>query len=108
VVDRAISADTATTDREEIAMATLFVRHQVADYAAWREVYDANAAIRDAGGVLAAEVFQGSDDPNDVTVTHDFASREAAEAFIGNPNLRKAMAEAGVVGEPTVWSADRR
>jgi hypothetical protein len=83
-------------------MTTLFVRHKVADYESWRKGYDAFDA-RDAMGVTGHGVYCHLDDPNDVTVYHHFASPEAAKAFIGNPELQKAMQESGVVGEPQIW-----
>ena len=88
-------------------MATLFVRHQVADYAAWRQVYDALGPTQKALGVTASAVYQAADAANDVTVTHEFATLEAAQAFVASAELRTAMHEAGVVGAPTIWFADR-
>lgn len=88
-------------------MATLFVRHRVADYSAWRQVYDRFAPRQKALGVIADSVYRAADDPNDITVTHDFASLEAAQAFAGHPELRAAMHDAGVVGAPTVWFTSR-
>jgi len=88
-------------------MATMFVRHQVADYAAWRRVYDGLGPTQKALGVTAEAVYQAVDDPNDVTVTHEFATLEAAQAFAGSAELRTAMHESGVVGAPTSWFANR-
>jgi hypothetical protein len=84
-------------------MATLFVRHSVKDFAAWRVAYDGFAPHQKAGGVLAEAVYQNAEDPNDVTVTHEFASVEAARAFLANPDLKSAMSRGGVSGAPTVW-----
>lgn len=84
-------------------MVSLFVRHSVADYKTWRKGYDAFKPGQKAAGVLAEAVYQNTDDPNDVTVTHDFASLDAARAFLASPALRDAMANAGVVGAPTIW-----
>ena len=83
-------------------MVRLLVRHQVKDYAAWRKVYDDFDATRKAMGVTAAVVYR-SIDPNDVTVTHDFATAEAAKAFADSADLRSAMQNAGVAGPPTIW-----
>lgn len=88
-------------------MATLFVRHQVADYAAWRRVYDALGPTQKALGVTAEAVYRAADDANDLTVTHEFATLEAAQAFVDSAELRAAMHESGVVGAPTIWFADR-
>lgn len=84
-------------------MTTLFVRHTVSDYKAWRKVYDGFGPVQKASGVKAASVYQAAHNPNDVTVTHDFASVAEAQAFIKNPELKKAMGSAGVIGAPTMW-----
>ena len=54
-------------------------------------------------GVTGHAVYQAVDDPNDVTVWHDFATREEAEAFASSERLRDAMHRAGVLGRSTVW-----
>ena len=84
-------------------MVRMLVRHQVEDYAAWRQAYDDFDATRTSMGATGAAVYQALDDPNDVTVWHDFATAEAAQAFAGSAELRDTMANAGVVGEPTIW-----
>ena len=88
-------------------MATMFIRHNVADYKAWRKIYDSAAPMQKAGGVTAKAVYQSADNPNDITVTHEFATVAAAQAFLHNPELGAAMKDAGVVGAPTVWFANR-
>jgi hypothetical protein len=88
-------------------MTTLFVRHTVADYAAWRKFYGAFAPVQKTKGVTAQAVYQSVDNPNDVTITHDFATTEAAHAFVKSEDLKSAMQKAGVVGAPTVWFAKK-
>jgi len=88
-------------------MTTMFVRHTVANYGAWRKVYDAFHATQKAGGVVAQTVYQAADNPNDVTVTHEFADLKSARAFAGSAELKSAMQGAGVVGAPTIWFANK-
>ena len=88
-------------------MVTMFVRHTVSDYKAWRKIYDDFAPIQKANGVKAQAVYQTADNPNDITVSHDFATREAAQAFAKNEELKKAMQKAGVVGAPTIWITNK-
>jgi hypothetical protein len=88
-------------------MATLFVRHTVSDYKAWRKVYDDFAPTQKAMGVTAETVYQSADNPSDITVTHDFATISAAQTFAGSPDLRQAMQGAGVVGAPTIWFTNK-
>ncbi len=84
-------------------MVRMFVRPQVADYPTWRAAYDSIDGERKELGVTAHAVYQSVADRNDVTVSHDFDSREAAEAFTSSPVLRDAMQRAGVQGKPEIW-----
>ena len=72
-------------------MVTMFVRHEVKDFAQWKQFYDGLGAMQQRLGVTAKSVFRAADNPNDVTVTHDFASIEAAQAFAGSSELHTAM-----------------
>ncbi len=87
-------------------MTTLFVRHKVIDYPAWRRVYDDFDETRRQMGVKAAAVYRAPDDPRDVTVTHDFATLDAAQAFADSRELAEAMSKAGVDGKPNIWFAE--
>ena len=88
-------------------MTTLFVRHAVSDYAHWRKVYDDFRPVQKKAGVIAEAVYRGTENPNDVTVTHEFASAAAATAFAGSQELKTAMHGAGIVGAPTIWFAEK-
>lgn len=87
-------------------MTTMFIRHTVADYKVWRTAYDGFAPVQKAKGVTAEAVYQAVDNPNDITVTHDFATVETARAFINSEELKNTMRGAGVIGEPTIWFAN--
>ena len=84
-------------------MVRLFVRHTVDDFESWRKVYDEFDRDRRPLGVKGDAVYQSIDDPNDVTVCHDFDSAEEARAFAGSAELREAMDRAGVRSPPEVW-----
>jgi len=88
-------------------MTTMFIRHAVADYKAWRKIYDDFASVQKAKGVTAQAVYQAADNPNDITVTHDFATVEAARAFVNSEELKITMQNAGVVGAPTIWFTNK-
>jgi heme-degrading monooxygenase HmoA len=88
-------------------MTTMFVRHTVSNYKAWRKFYDEFAPVQKAKGVTAQAVYQAADNPNDVTVTHDFATLEAARAFVSSEELKKTMQNAGVIGAPTIWFTNK-
>ncbi len=81
----------------------LFVRHDVSDYTTWRKAYDGFDATRRKLGVTAQAVYRSVDNANDITVTHDFRTVEAARAFVASPELKAAMEKSGVTGAPKVW-----
>jgi hypothetical protein len=84
-------------------MIRMFVCHAVADFATWKQAYDDFDAERKGMGVVGDAVFQSVEDPNDVTVWHDFETLQSAHDFVGSERLREVMASAGVAGEPTIW-----
>jgi hypothetical protein len=82
--------------------AQLVVRHPVTDYAAWHAVYDELEPLRAAHGCTGKNVMVAPDDRNDVFVTHDFPTVEAAGAFAHDPALKDGMDRAGVTGPPRI------
>lgn len=77
-------------------MTIAFVRHHVADYDAWRRVYDSVSEMQREGGVTEAAVYRDHNDPNDVLVMHRFGSSDEAHSFLESPDLRETMVDAGV------------
>jgi quinol monooxygenase YgiN len=74
----------------------MLVAHRVADFDAWKQVYDEVRGWQHEHGVHFQQVLRHADDGNRVVVTHAFDSRDAAEAFVGNPELQEAMRRGGV------------
>ncbi len=72
------------------------VHHRVADYEAWRKVYDSVRDVQREGGVRYERVLQDADDPAMVVVVHEFDDRATAEAFFAQADLKDAMVHAGV------------
>jgi hypothetical protein len=83
-------------------MALSLVLHRVADYDAWRKVYDSFADAQKAGGVTKESVHRLAGDPDNVLVLHYFDTVDAAKAFFANPELKDAMQRGGVQGEPRI------
>ena len=84
-------------------MVRMFVRHVVRDYRLWRRAYNAFDKERRGMGVRRPAVYRSATKPNDVTVSHDFASLGKAKAFVGSRRLREVMKAAGVKSAPTIW-----
>ena len=83
-------------------MVRMFVRHKVNDYAVWRKAYDDFDGERSGMGVKGHAVFQTVDDPNDVTVWHDFETKETADSFVGSDRLKEVMEAGGVASAPDI------
>ncbi len=78
--------------------ATVIIRHRVGDYRRWKRVFDANLAARLRHGGVGHRVLRSQDDPNELTVVLDFASRGGALGFLDDPALIYAIGDAGVIG----------
>ena len=80
-------------------MIVLMARHAVQDLNLWLEAYrsDAALAVRKASGVTSDAVHVLCDNPQKLMVTHHFASREEAEAFLNLPEFQEALKQMGVI-----------
>ena len=78
-------------------MTSVFIRHRVSDYNAWRPEFDKAVKSDWATGIRSYRVWRGTDDPNLLIVVNAFDSRQAAEAVMNNPALREAMGRGGVI-----------
>ena len=65
--------------------ATLIVRPPVADYAAWRKVYDDVDDLRNSHGCTAERVLVATEDASVVAAIHEFGSVEQAREFRQTP-----------------------
>lgn len=80
----------------------MIVRHKVADYKAWKPVFDQHNSVRQQYGCKSDAVFSNVQDPNDVLVVLQWGSKEDAIKFGESSTLREAEARSGVVGVPEV------
>jgi hypothetical protein len=88
-------------------MVRMMIRHVVREYRVWRRAYNAFDKERRGMGVTGHAVYRNAARPNEVTVTHDFASLGKAKAFAKARRLREVMKGAGVRGKPTIWFVKR-
>ena len=76
--------------------ATLACRHTVADYTAWKKVFDGAADIRKEAGERSYQVLRYEHDANKIVHFSAWTSIAAAKAFFESPRLVKIRQEAGV------------
>jgi heme-degrading monooxygenase HmoA len=85
----------------------IIVQHKVRDYDTWKSAFDEHGDVRRRHGATGHELYQGLDDPNEVTVVNHFPSRQQAEAFAADPSLKQAMEQGGVTSEPRItWAQE--
>jgi hypothetical protein len=79
-------------------MIVMAIKHQVADYSAWKAVFDTYTPV--SRGALFNRVNRGVDDPNTVLVVCGFGSADEARSFQGDAALKEKMQSAGVTSAP--------
>jgi quinol monooxygenase YgiN len=77
-------------------MPHVLIIHEVADYPAWKKIFDAAAGIRHAAGERSYQVLKYQHDPNHIVHFSVWTSLENARKFFESPELVKIRAEAGV------------
>jgi len=78
-------------------MTALFCRNRVADFSAWKAVFDAHAPAHLAAGLSLTNLWRDIEDPNTVFFVFDVANLERARAFISDPAGADAGRLAGVL-----------
>ncbi len=74
----------------------VLIIHEVADYPAWKKVFDGAAAIRKEAGERSYQVLRYQSDPNRIVHFSVWTSIDDAKRFFESPRLVKIRAEAGV------------
>ena len=77
-------------------MPYVLIIHEVADYPAWKKVFDGAAAIRKDAGERSYQVLKYQNDSNRIVHFSAWTSLDAARSFFESPRLVKIRAEAGV------------
>jgi hypothetical protein len=79
-------------------MINVLIHHEVADYTAWRAVFDSALDWRRANGERSCRIFYRDGNVNDLTLFLEWESLESARAFIASGELKTKMANGGVKG----------
>jgi hypothetical protein len=84
-------------------MPSLLIRHRVADYDAWKPLFDEHHTTRRANGCQGGRLFRSADDPREVLILLMWDNLHRARLFIDSDDLRMAMRRAGVTDQPDIW-----
>ena len=78
------------------ALQYVLIIHEVADYPAWKKIFDAAAGIRRAAGERSYQVLKYEQDTNRIVHFSAWTSASAAKVFFESPKLVQIRREAGV------------
>ena len=84
-------------------MTHVLIRHQVADFAKWKPVYDGHRATRQKAGLTEKHLLGTIDNPNEVVLLFEAEDLKRAQAFAQSLDLRETMQQAGVIDKPDVF-----
>ncbi len=87
-------------------MASMFIRHRVADYAKWKFAFDEHGGVRREYGFTGHSLHREAGDPNVVIIAFRVADVNRAKEFASSDDLRATMERAGVQGPPEIWFAE--
>jgi quinol monooxygenase YgiN/ketosteroid isomerase-like protein len=85
----------------------VLVHHEVEDVDQWKSGFEWGQPMRLAAGEISSEYGTLHDNPNTVYIISEWTSLEAFQTFFANPDLEKAMQQAGVIGKPAILILDR-
>ncbi|TSA01255.1 MAG: antibiotic biosynthesis monooxygenase [Nitrospiraceae bacterium] len=77
-------------------MQHVLIIHEVADYPAWKKIFDGAADIRREAGERSYQVLKYQNDPNRIVHFSVWTSIGDAKRFFESPQLVRIRAEAGV------------
>ena len=80
----------------------------IGDYAKWRAGFDKAAAFREKAGMKNVQISRDVDNPTAVLNWSDVYDLAKARAILDSPEVRNAMREAVVVGDPKIQIDDQR
>ena len=78
------------------SMQCVLIIHEVADYPAWKKVFDGAADIRREAGERSFQVLKYQNDPNRIVHFSVWTSIDDAKRFFESPKLVQIRKEAGV------------
>lgn len=83
-------------------MTTILIKHPVEDYAKWKDAFDGFINYRKTGGEKSYQICRPVNEPNIVVILFEWDSVDNARTFLDSQELKDAMQQAGVAGQPEI------
>ncbi|PKD42322.1 antibiotic biosynthesis monooxygenase [Methylomonas sp. BW4-1] len=77
-------------------MPHVLIIHEVADYPAWKQIFDQAAEIRKRAGEISYQLLRYDDDANNIVHFSAWTSLDNARRFFESPELVEIREQAGV------------
>ena len=87
-------------------MPSLLIRCHVADYPAWKAVFDEHELTRRANGSQGERLFRDADNPREVVILLAWDDLERARLFADSDDMREAVARSEGLDRPDIWLLD--
>ena len=81
----------------------IMIRHQVADFAKWKPVFDGHESARASAGLKTERLLRNTDNPNEVVMLFSAQDLNKAKQFGASDDLRQRMQQAGVTDKPDIY-----
>ncbi len=88
------------TDPAQLPTAAMIVSYQVADFDAWKAVFDDNEQRRIDHGILGHHINRTEGDPNSVALYLAVGDVDRAKAFVTSDELKSVMETGGITSAP--------
>lgn len=83
-------------------MTYMLVRHKVADFARWKQIFDSHKEAQEKAGLKLKHLWRNLDDSNEVFFLFEVEDLKRAQAFLSSQDP-KVKDEAGVRDEPDLY-----
>ena len=84
-------------------MPYVLIIHEVADYPAWKKVFDHAAELRRSAGERSYQVLKYENNPRQIVHFSAWTSLADARAFFESPRLVKIREQAGVTAPEFIY-----
>lgn len=81
----------------------VLIIHEVANYPAWKSVFDAASVMRQEAGERSYQVLKYAGDPLKIVHFSTWTSIQSARAFFESPQLVKIREHAGVIAPEFIY-----
>jgi quinol monooxygenase YgiN len=81
----------------------VLITHEVADYSAWKKVFDNASSLRKEAGERSYQILHYESEPHKIVHLSAWTSLASAKAFFESPRLVRLREEASVMAPEFVY-----